>query len=114
MNFNFFFPYFLEGIFVDELEHESSDHLPKNNQNLKDASVEEPETPTGPNNSLNDQSDLNFQDIIIYDLEPKLSDHPSTGPENGLDDQKKQDYPENYRTCLDLLQFFWDAVSVDR
>ena len=113
MDFILFF-LFLEGIFVDELEHESSDHLPKNNQNLKDASVEEPETPTGPNNSLNDQSDLNFQDIIIYDLEPKLSDHPSTGPENGLDDQKKQNYPENYRTCLDLLQFFWDAVSVDR
>ncbi|XP_030946131.1 uncharacterized protein LOC115970679 [Quercus lobata] len=117
-------------IFVDELKHESSDHLPKNNQNLKDASVKEPETPTGPNNSLNDQSDLNFQDIIIYDdlndqsdlnfqdiiiyddLETKPSDHPSTGPGNGLDDQKKQDYPENYRTCLDLLQFFWDAVSV--
>ncbi|KAK4560180.1 hypothetical protein RGQ29_009096 [Quercus rubra] len=100
------------GILVDELEHESSDYLPKNNQNLKDASVKEPDTPTGPNNSLNDQRDLSFQDIIIYDLEPKPSDHPSTGPENGLDDQKKQDYPENYRTCLDLLQFFWDAVSV--
>ena len=99
MDFILFF-LFLEGIFVDELEHESSDYLPKNNQNLKDASV-------------NDQSDLNFQDII-YDHEPKPSDHPSTGPENGLDDQKKQDYPENYRTCLDLLQFFWDAVSVGR
>ena len=113
MDFILFF-LFLEGILVDELEHESSDYLPKNNQNLKDASVKEPDTPTGPNNSLNDQSDLSFQNIIIYDLEPKPSDHPSTGPENGLDDQKKQDYPENYRTCLDLLQFFWDAVSVGR
>ena len=66
MGLNFFFPYFLEGIFVDELKHESSDDLPKDNQNLKDVSVRELKT--------------------------------STGPEN--------DYPKNYRTCLDFLQFF--------
>ncbi|KAM4087407.1 hypothetical protein ACJW30_10G176100 [Castanea mollissima] len=35
-----------------------------------------------------------------------VDDLPSTGPESYLDDQKKQDYPENYRTCLDFLQFF--------
>ena len=94
----------MEGIFVDELEHKSYDHLPKDNQNLKDVSVKEPKTPTGPTNSLNDQSNQNFNS----------SDHPSTGPENDLDDKKKKDYPENYRTCLDLLQFFGDAVSVGR
>ncbi|XP_065617122.1 uncharacterized protein LOC111993465 isoform X2 [Quercus suber] len=42
----------------------------------------------------------NFQETI------KSSDHQSTGPENDLNDQKKQDYPENYRTCLDFLQLF--------
>ncbi|XP_050265748.1 uncharacterized protein LOC126709518 isoform X1 [Quercus robur] len=45
----------------------------------------------------------NFQETI------KSSDHPSTGPENNLVDQKKQDYPENYKTCLDFLQFFWEV-----
>ena len=46
----------------------------------------------------------------IEEKEP--SDYPATGTKNSVHDQKKQKYPENYRTCVNFLQLFWTTVSV--
>ena len=87
----------MEGIFVDELENEPSDHQ---NQNLEVVEIE------------GEASDLNIKEIIIDEHNPK----------NSLG--KNQKYPENYKTCFNFLQvfqnvisfikfqLFWDVVSV--
>lgn len=49
-------------------------------------------------------------EIKIEEKEP--SDYPAMGTKNSVHDQKKQKYPENYRTCVNFLQLFWTAVSV--
>ncbi len=78
----------MEGIFVDELENEPSDHQnDQTNQNLEVVEVEK------------EASDLNFNEIIIDEREPK----------NSL--RKNQKYPENYRTCFNFLQVFRNVIS---
>ena len=39
------------------------------------------------------------------------SDHPvPPGPKNSLNDQKKQNYPENYGTCIDFRKLMFGNV----
>nr|POF27277.1 hypothetical protein CFP56_12617 [Quercus suber] len=103
------------GIFVDELEQEPSDHLTKSLngqtiQNLEIVFVDEIEKE--PSDHLPAIPEIIVGgEIKIEEKEP--SDYPATGTKNGVHDQKKQKYPENYKTCVNFLQLFWTVVSVE-
>ncbi|KAM4087414.1 hypothetical protein ACJW30_10G176300 [Castanea mollissima] len=133
----------LETVFVDELEQESSDYLTKSLngqtiQNLEIVFVDELEQEPSDylTKSLNGQTIQNLEIVFVDELENEPSDHlpaipeiivggeikieekepsdyPATGTKKSVHDQKKQKYPENYRTCVNFLQLFWTAVSVE-
>ena len=98
----------MEGILVDELEHEPSDHQQKEPRKcLNDHTNENLEVTDEESSNLNfkeiiideEPSDLNFKDIIIDECEPK----------NNLRKNKK--YPENYRTCVNFFKLLRELVS---